>query len=208
MFRCLISIVLIGLSVTSCSSSPSESAFESDRRDVEAIQVKFREILLSEYEQPEQNILVIAPPSSTEGAPIGPKQPSQELKAWRADISEAWNQIPNDKFFMVCDILFEGVLDPQSSFASSFSDVRKKFEQDGVELYSLTDVALEMDNRETIEFPTPGLSSSLFVCSSQITLRMANGEVLPPQTSTVAWNYYADGTKIGSTLSFILKSNS
>jgi len=71
----------------------------------------------------------------------------------------------------------------------------------------MTDVTLVQDNRKTIQFPTKDFSSSLFICSSQISLRLANGDITAPQSSTLAWNYYLDGSQIKNTLSFTLKSN-
>lgn len=208
MYKRLFSLVLLGFFLAACSSSASQSPLNTGRVDIDEIQLKFREVILSQYEEPERKILVIAPPSSSVNSSKEQQGPSEELKIWRADISMAWNQIPDDKFFMVCGIIYEGLLDPESTFANSFSEVRKQFAQDGVRLYSLTDVRLESDNRESINFPTAESSSSLFVCSAQMSLKIANGQVLSPQKSTVAWNYYIDAGEIRSTVSFILKSNS
>ena len=107
---------------------------------------------------------------------------------------------------MVCEILYDGVLDKESQLAKYFERVQKQFDQDGVQINSMTDIQLVQDNRKKIQFPTKEFSSSLIECSSLVTFRLASGDLTPPLVSTLSWVYFLEGTNISQTISFTVKS--
>ena len=76
----------------------------------------------------------------------------------------------------------------------------------GVTVNSMVDVKLLEDNRRTIQFPTADFSSSLFVCASRMTLKLANGDITSAAQSLLKWNYYLDGSEIKYTVSFTLNN--
>jgi hypothetical protein len=177
------------------------------RVDVDSIQKNFRTDILSKYERVEEVELIIP---SSEKPKINTSQPleeSQELQVWRDSITEPWKEIPDGKFFMVCDILYKGIMDYESQFAKYFQQVRNQFERDGVTVNSMVDIQLQQDNRSTIQFPTKDFSSPLFACSSKMTLKLSNGDITSPMMSTLTWNYYLDGAAIKYTISFTLRNS-
>ena len=196
-------IILIStLLLTSCSTTSQEPPLNSGRVNLDFIQQNFRSHILLQFQETERPSLEILAPLAPEQNLNVSNDPTLELKTWRAEISKSWNEIPSDKFYLVCQILYEGIFDAEATFGKFFTEVRDQFQQDGITVHSLTDVTLSADNRESIQFPTSEYSSSLFVCSSQISLKLYNGNILPPQKSTLAWNYYFSDGKIKSTVSF------
>lgn len=204
MFNLTLIILISTLILTSCSATSQQLPLNSGRVNVDSIQQEFRSQILLEFQETEKPSLKIVEPVAPEQNLDTSSDPSLELKTWRVEISESWNEIPNDKFYVVCQILYEGIFDAEATFAKFFSEVRDQFQRDGLTVYSLTDVKLSADNRKSIQFPTSEYSSSLFICSSQISLKLSNGNILPSQKSTLAWNYYLSDGKIKSTVSFKL----
>jgi hypothetical protein len=202
MFSNGFTVLICALLLSSCSIPSKVPPLNSGRVNLDSIQLNFREEILSQFEESEETPLEIAPTSGTDQTAEVLPEPSSELKNWRAEISESWSQIPNDKFYLVCKILYESIFDSEAAFGGNFTEVRSRFKRDGVTFYSLTDIQLAADNRKTIQFPTSKISSSLFVCSSLVSLKQANGDIGPPQKSTVAWTYYLDGDEIKYTVSF------
>ena len=200
-------LLIPALLISGCSSEAASNPLNSGRVNLDLLQQNFRNEILSQYVQLAQEELIIATPVNQEGNTTGAEPVSKQLAAWRIEISKSWDEIPIDKFYIVCGILYEGILDRDTQFGKYFSQVQNQFERDGVKIESMTDVSLVQDNRKTIQFPTKDFSSSLFICSSKISLRLANGDITAPQSSTLAWNYYLDGSQIKYTLSFTLKSN-
>ncbi len=203
-FYCLFLLVAV---ITSCSPENGTIPLNSGRTDVDILQQNFRREILSQYDQPVKEEIVIAAPVRQKVSEITSGSVSDELAAWRDEISKPWNQIPLEKFYMVCEILYEGIVDRESQLANYFVEVQNKFDRDGIKVNSMTDIELLQDNRKTIQFPTKDFSSSLITCSSRITLKMANGDITSPQISELAWNYYFDGSQIKNTISFTIRNN-
>jgi hypothetical protein len=206
MIKRLAVFFLSSILLTSCSSTTSNDPLNVGRINVDFIQESFRASILSQYQRIEEVELIIP---TTEKPKVNSNQTqeiSNELQVWRDSISEPWKEIPDDKFFMVCEILYRGIVEPDSQFAKFFRQVQNQFERDGVTVNSMVDVKLLEDNRRTIQFPTADFSSSLFVCASRMTLKLANGDITSPMQSTLTWNYYLDGSEIKYTVSFTLKN--
>lgn len=199
--------MLLPFLISSCSSDATSIPLNSGRVNVELLQQNFRNEILSQYLQVAQEELIIADPVIQTGSEVGTEPDSERLSTWRTEISKSWEQVPKDKFYIVCEILYEGIFDRNTQFGKYFSQVQDQFERDGVKIESMTNVTLVEDNRRTIQFPTNEFSSSLFVCSSKISLRLANGNIAAPQSSTLAWNYYLDGSQIKNTVTFMLSSD-
>ncbi len=200
-------VCLVTFLLTSCSSSMTAEPLNSGRVSVDSIQKNFRIDILSKYEKVEEVELIIPTSEKPQNSNSQPQEESQELQIWRDSITDPWKDIPEGKFFMVCEILYKGIVDNESQFAKYFLQVRNQFERDGVSVNSMVDVQLEQDNRKTIQFPTRDFSSPLFSCSSKITLKLSNGDITSPLLSTLTWNYYLDGAAIKYTISFSMRNS-
>ena len=200
--RKIILVLGVALVLSGCTSEDDNQRFNSGRTNVKSIQQDFRDSILAQYIEPEKKELVIAEPinSAVVQSDIGAE--SAELKAWRAGIQKSWSEIPQDKFYVVCELFFRGILDPESTFGPLFKQTRDELAREGTEIYSLTDIKLLADNRKTIQFPTINFSSSLFVCSGRIVLKPSNGILSQPLTATIAWNYYLENGSIKYTITF------
>ena len=207
MYKRLVMLCILTFLLTSCSSSMSEEPLNMGRVNVDSIQKNFRTDILSKYERVEEVELIIPSSEKPKIDTSQPQEESQELQLWRDSITEPWKEIPDGKFFMVCDILYKGIMDYESQFAKYFQQVRNQFERDGVTVNSMVDIQLQQDNRSTIQFPTKDFSSPLFVCSSRMTLKLSNGDITSPMMSTLTWNYYLDGAAIKYTISFTLRNS-
>jgi hypothetical protein len=207
MHKRLVMLCILTFLLTSCSSSMSEEPLNMGRINVDSIQKNFRTDILSKYERVEEVELIIPSSEKPKIDTSQPQEESQELQLWRDSITEPWKEIPDGKFFMVCDILYKGIMDYESQFAKYFQQVRNQFERDGVTVNSMVDIQLQQDNRSTIQFPTKDFSSPLFACSSRMTLKLSNGDITSPMVSTLTWNYYLDGAAIKYTISFTLRNS-
>ena len=106
----------------------------------------------------------------------------------------------------MCELYFQGILDESSEFAVYFVTVKKQLAKEGTVIHSITNIRMREDNRKTIQLPTKEYSSSLFVCSARMILKLSNGDFSQPIDSSISFNYYLDGREIKSTFTFKLKS--
>lgn len=194
---CFCSILL-----TACGTESDSRALNSGRTDIANLQESFRQKILSQFDEVAQPELVIAEVASPEDIKTSALADSPELKAWRAEIADTWSEIPSDKLDFMCEIFFQGLVDEASNLAYIFVQARQQFAREGTVIHSITNIKMREDNRKTIQFPTAKYSTSLFVCSSQITLKLSNGYYSQPLDSTLTWNYYLDGSEKKFTFTF------
>ncbi len=192
--------------LSGCSTEGDLEALNSGRTDVKALQERFRESILSTYVDDTKDELIIAEAVSPNNANFQEAEVTPELKAWRADLQEDWKEIKNNQLDVMCELFYEGLVDEAARFADVFEYARNQLASQGTQVYSIRNIRMREDNRETIQFPTEQVSSSLFVCSARIVLKLTNGTYSQPLDSTLAWNYYLAGKERKFTFTFKLKS--
>ncbi len=206
MHNAFIVVILSTLLLTGCASEESSSVLNSGRTDISSIQESFRGKILASYDEIETTELAIAEAISPTDASLKNVQETEELKAWRAEISGPWKDLQNNQRDTMCEFFYQGILDESSDFAFIFVEANKQFKREGTVIHSINNIRMREDNRKTIQFPTSEYSSSLFVCSSRIVLKLSNGYFSQPLDSTLAWNYYLSEGKPKFTFTFKLRS--
>ncbi len=192
--------------LSGCSTEGDLEALNSGRTDVKALQERFRDSILSTYVDDTKDELIIAEAVSPNNANFQEAEVTPELKAWRAELQEDWKEIKNNQLDVMCELFYEGLVDEAARFADVFEYARNQLASQGTQVYSIRNIRMREDNRETIQFPTEQVSSSLFVCSARIVLKLTNGTYSQPLDSTLAWNYYLAGKERKFTFTFKLKS--
>ena len=193
------------LLLSGCASEGDLEALNSGRTNVVKVQEKFRESILDSYVDNAKQELVIAEAISPTDTNYQEAEVTPELKAWRDELSDDWKELKFSQLDLMCELFFQGLVDDESRFADIFKSARDQLASQGTEVYSITNIRMREDNRKTIQFPTEKSSSSLFVCSSRIVLKLSNGNYTQPLDSTLAWNYYLSGGERKFTFTFKLK---
>lgn len=206
MFRRSATILASALLLSGCASEGDLEALNSGRTNVVKVQEKFRESILDSYVDNAKEELVIAEAISPTDTNYQEAEVTPELKAWRNELSDDWKELKFNQLDLMCELFFQGLVDDESRFADIFKSSRDQLASQGTEVYSITNIRMREDNRKTIQFPTEQSSSSLFVCSSRIVLKLSIGDYTQPLDSTLAWNYYLAGGERKFTFTFKLKS--
>jgi hypothetical protein len=199
-------IACTAMFLTGCSSEQQTAALNSGRTNISQVQQEFRESILSKYVEVVGEDLTIAEAVNPDNTNYRKVSESAELKAWRAEIAESWKELKDNQRDLMCELYFQGILDDSSGFAQYFVTVKKQLGKEGTTIHSINNIRMREDNRKTIQLPTKEYSSSLFVCSARIVLKMSNGDFSQPIDSSISLNYYLDGREIKSTFTFKLKS--
>lgn len=206
MLRRSATILASALLLSGCASEGDLEALNSGRTNVVKVQEKFRESILDSYVDNAKQELVIAEAISPTDTNYQEAEVTPELKAWRDELSDDWKELKFSQLDLMCELFFQGLVDDESRFADILKSARDQLASQGTEVYSITNIRMREDNRKTIQFPTEKSSSSLFVCSSRIVLKLSNGNYTQPLDSTLAWNYYLSGGERKFTFTFKLKS--
>lgn len=206
MLRRSATILASALLLSGCASEGDLEALNSGRTNVVKVQEKFRESILDSYVDNSKQELVIAEAISPTDTNYQEAEVTPELKAWRDELSDDWKELKFNQLDLMCELFFQGLVDDKSRFADIFKSSRDQLASQGTEVYSITNIRMREDNRKTIQFPTEKSSSSLFVCSSRIVLKLSIGDYTQPLDSTLAWNYYLSGGERKFTFTFKLKS--
>jgi hypothetical protein len=206
MFKYTATILSSALLLSACDSEGDLEALNAGRTNVVQMQEKFRESILEGYVDNTTQEVVIAESVSPTDTNYQKAEVTPELKAWRNELRDDWKDLKDNQLDLVCELFFQGLVDDASQFADIFKDARDQLASQGTEIYSIKSIRMREDNRETIQFPTAQSSSSLFVCSSRIVLKLTNGDYTQPIDSTLAWNYYLAGGERKFTFTFKLKS--
>ena len=206
MLRRSATILASVLLLSGCASEGDLEALNSSRTNVVKVQEKFRESILDSYVDNAKQELVIAEAISPTDTNYQEAEVTPELKAWRDELSDDWKELKFNQLDLMCELFFQGLVDDESRFADIFKSSRDQLASQGTEVYSITNIRMREDNRKTIQFPTEKSSSSLFVCSSRIVLKLSIGDYTQPLDSTLAWNYYLSGGERKFTFTFKLKS--
>ena len=206
MFKYTATILSSALLLSACASEGDLEALNAGRTNVVQIQEKFRESILEGYVDNTTQEVVIAESVSPTDTDYQKAEVTPELKAWRNELRDDWKDLKDNQLDLVCELFFQGLVDDASQFADIFKDARDRLASQGTEIYSIKSIRMREDNRKTIQFPTAQSSSSLFVCSSRIVLKLTNGDYTQPIDSTLAWNYYLAGGERKFTFTFKLKS--
>lgn len=206
MLRRSATILASVLLLSGCASEGDLEALNSGRTNVVKVQEKFRESILDSYVDNAKQELVIAEAISPTDTNYQEAEVTPELKAWRDELSDDWKELKFNQLDLMCELFFQGLVDDESRFADIFKSSRDQLASQGTEVYSITNIRMREDNRKTIQFPTEKSSSSLFVCSSRIVLKLSIGDYTQPLDSTLAWNYYLSGGERKFTFTFKLKS--
>jgi hypothetical protein len=205
MLRRSATILASVLLLSGCASEGDLEALNSGRTNVVKVQEKFRESILDSYVDNAKQELVIAEAISPTDTNYQEAEVTPELKAWRDELSDDWKELKFSQLDLMCELFFQGLVDDESRFADILKSARDQLASQGTEVYSITNIRMREDNRKTIQFPTEKSSSSLFVCSSRIVLKLSNGNYTQPLDSTLAWNYYLSGGERKFTFTFKLK---
>ena len=115
------------------------------------------------------------------------------VQAWRAKVAGPWLDFKDADLDKICEFFYEGLSDPENSFAKFMSNAKSQFEAGGIVIHSINKIRIAEDNRQTIKYPTAEFSSSLFVCQADIVFKKLNGTFTAVQDSSLAWNYYIKG---------------
>ena len=206
MFKYTATILSSALLLSACASEGDLEALNAGRTNVVQIQEKFRESILEGYVDNTTQEVVIAESVSPTDTDYQKAEVTPELKAWRNELRDDWKDLKDNQLDLVCELFFQGLVDDASQFADIFKDARDRLASQGTKIYSINNIRMREDNRKTIQFPTAQSSSSLFVCSSRIVLKLTNGDYTQPIDSTLAWNYYLAGGERKFTFTFKLKS--
>ncbi len=206
MLRRSATILASALLLSGCASEGDLEALNSGRTNVVQVQEKFRKSILDSYVDNAKEELVIAEAISPTDTNYQEAEVTPELKAWRDELSDDWKELKFSQLDLMCELFFQGLVDDESRFADILKSARDQLASQGTEVYSITNIRMREDNRKTIQFPTEKSSSSLFVCSSRIVLKLSNGNYTQPLDSTLAWNYYLSGGERKFTFTFKLKS--
>lgn len=204
--KALVAVLVSTLCLTGCVANENDDVLNSGRTDISRIQENFRQSILANYVDVVVDELAIAEAISPNDASFGKVEESEELKAWRQEISEPWNDLQNNQRDLMCEFFYQGILDEKSDFAYIFVEANKQFKREGTVIHSINNIRMREDNRKTIQLPTANYSSSLFVCSARIVLKLSNGYFSQPLDSTLAWNYYLSGGQRKFTFTFKLRS--
>ena len=204
--KALVAVLVSTLCLTGCVANENDDVLNSGRTDISRIQENFRQSILANYVDVVVDELAIAEAISPNDASFGKVEESEELKAWRQEISEPWNDLQNNQRDLMCEFFYQGILDEKSDFAYIFVEANKQFKREGTVIHSINNIRMREDNRKTIQLPTANYSSSLFVCSARIVLKLSNGYFRQPLDSTLAWNYYLSGGQRKFTFTFKLRS--
>lgn len=188
--------------ITGCASQNMETPINSGRTDISQIQSKMRTQILSRFIEKEEPEYLSTKIVSKDDVEYVKAEETPELLAWRADINKTWGAIDDDKIDLLCEFMYQGLYDETNSFASYFVETRKKLAADGISIYSINNIRMREDNRDTIQFPTEEQASLLFVCSSQIVFKFPNGNLSKPQDSRVNLLYYIFNGKRQFTINF------
>lgn len=200
-------ISIIALVLTGCASRNMEVPFNSGRTDSNLVQAKLREVILARYQESEKAPETIkAKTISKDDVDYVEAQETPELLAWRKDINKTWGQIDDDKIYMICEFMYQGLYDENATFGSYLSATRKQLVADGVSIHSIENIRMREDNRKTIQFPTEKQNSVLFLCSAQIVFKLPNGNFSSPQDSKIYLLYYLYQGKNQFTISFSTSS--
>ncbi len=199
-------IACASMILTACSSEQDTAALNSGRTNISQIQQEFRESILSKYEEVVSEELIIAQAINPNDANYTKVIESPELVAWRAEIAESWKDLKDNQRDLLCEFHFRGTLDESSAFAKYSVPVRERLAKEGTTIHSISNARMREDNRKTIQFPTKEYSSSLFVCSARMVLKLSNGNFSQPIDATILFNYYLDGSEKKFTLTFNIKS--
>lgn len=205
MLRRSATILASALLLSGCASEGDLEALNSGRTNVVQVQEKFRKSILDSYVDNAKEELVIAEAISPTDTNYQEAEVTPELKAWRDELSDDWKELKFSQLDLMCELFFQGLVDDESRFADILKSARDQLASQGTEVYSITNIRMREDNRKTIQFPTEKSSSSLFVCSSRIVLKLSNGNYTQPLDSTLAWNYYLSGGERKFTFTFKLK---
>ncbi len=207
--------------LTACTAQDKTNVLNSNRTDIEDLQQSFRDSILSKYEEEEiSDVPTIAdasdspaankrkPADASDSPAANKRKPADasDLMAWRKEIGESWTGLRENQLDSMCEFFFAGIIDESSALANTLESVRKQLADQGVEIYSVKEIKLIEDNRETIQFPTKDFSSSIFVCSAQIVLKLSSGNYTQPLNSTLSAIYYLSGTEKKFTFQFKVKS--
>ena len=206
MFRIFTVITCAAVLLAGCSSEEDTAPLNSGRTDISQIQEEFRESILSDYVDVVTEELIIAEAINPNDINYPKVSESTELSAWRDGIRESWKDLKDSQRDLMCELYFQGILDESSEFAVYFVTVKKQLAKEGTVIHSITNIRMREDNRKTIQLPTKEYSSSLFVCSARMILKLSNGDFSQPIDSSISINYYLDGREIKSTFTFKLKS--
>jgi hypothetical protein len=204
--KALVAVLVSTLFLTGCVANENDAVLNSGRTDISRIQENFRQSILANYVDVVVDELAIAEAISPNDASFEKVEESEELKAWRQEISEPWNDLQNNQRDLMCEFFYQGILDEKSDFAYIFVEANKQFKREGTVIHSINNIRMREDNRKTIQLPTANYSSSLFVCSARIVLKLSNGYFSQPLDSTLAWNYYLSGGQRKFTFTFKLRS--
>lgn len=199
-------IACVAVSLSGCSSEQKMNALNRDRTNIAQIQEEFRESILSNYIDVKSEDLIIAEAINPNDTNYSKVAESAELTAWRAEIRESWKDLKDNQRDLMCEFYYQGILDDSSDFASYFAPVKKQLAKEGTTIHSVNNIRMREDNRKTIQFPTREYSSSLFVCSARIVVKLSNGDFSQPIDSSLSLNYYLDGREKKATFTFKLKS--
>jgi len=199
-------VVVSVLGLTGCASEGSSNVLNSGRTNIASVQENFRQSILDNYVDVVKEDLIIAEAISPNNANFENSNESEELRTWRIKISDPWKEMKEKQLDQMCELFYQGILDESSDFAFIFVDVKKQFQREGTVIHSITNIRMREDNRQSIQFPTAEYSSSLFVCSSRIVLKLSNGYFSQQLDSTLAWNYYLSGVERKFTFTFKLRS--
>lgn len=205
MLRRSATILASALLLSGCASEGDLEALNSGRTNVVQVQEKFRKSILDSYVDNAKEELVIAEAISPTDTNYQEAEVTPELKAWRDELSDDWKELKFSQLDLMCELFFQGLVDDESRFADILKSARDQLASQGTEVYSITNIRMREDNRKTIQFPTEKSSSSLFVCSSRIVLKLSKGNYTQPLDSTLAWNYYLSGGERKFTFTFKLK---
>jgi hypothetical protein len=196
-FRFLPVLALVTL-LTACGQSDSNPfASESVNRD------EIKSLMIANYLS-QFNIEEEAPdfiPESSSNATVNHQPVAQAtsdksdefVRAWRAKVADPWLEFKDSDLDKICEFFYEGLSDPENSFAKFMSNAKSQFEAGGIVIHSINKIRMAEDNRQTIKYPTAEFSSSLFVCQADIVFKKLNGTFTAVQDSSLAWNYYIKG---------------
>ena len=101
-----------------------------------------------------------------------------DIKKWREEISKTWEEIPDNKFDLLCQIWFAWFMEPSSAggdVGQRFQMIRDNLKQMSIVPYAVDQAKLFQDNRKTIGYPKEKVPSELIVCRAEVVFETAFG---------------------------------
>jgi hypothetical protein len=189
LFKVVFSGLVLVLTVSCTSTSDVQPSSQRQGQLID-IQLKLRETAMQQWESdlpkfaPTEELATPSPTDqSTEKVAY-----DEKTVAWRASIAEPWKDLQGQKNLdFMCQLWFEGWLGIGDTFADTFAEHRARTEAMGLKIETIEAIRMAEDNRKTVNYPSVGKQTKLFICEAITIFRLARPGLTQPARSTISF---------------------